>query len=170
MGKYKNYIIALAIVGLILISSKVSAAKIIANFENIRLKAYKDSAGIWTIGYGSTYNPETGTRIKEGDVITKETALRWLNLVTASTQNSVKNLVKRPINDRQLAALTSLAYNIGVGAFSRSTLLRKLNAGANDQEVAAHFADFNKVTTPKGKVVSRGLIRRRKEEAELYLS
>jgi lysozyme len=166
MGQYKNYIIALAIVGLILITSKVSAAKIIAKFEGLRLRAYKDSGGLWTIGYGNTINPETGLPIKQGDVITKAKALEWLKITTANVQGRVKALLKRPVTENQLAALTSLAYNIGLGAFGRSTLLRKLNAGENSSNVAAEFLRWNKV---QGKEVP-GLTNRRKLEAELYLS
>ena len=162
----KNYIIALAIVGLILISSKVSAAKIIAKFEGLRLRAYKDSGGIWTIGYGTTINPETGLPIKQGDVITKAKALEWLKIQTASVATRVKALLKRPVTDNQLTALTSLAYNIGLGAFGRSTLLRKLNAGEQPNAVASEFLRWNKVA---GKEVP-GLTNRRKLEAELFLS
>jgi lysozyme len=166
MKGYRNYIIALAILGLILISSKVDAAKIIADFEGLRLRAYKDSGGIWTIGYGTTINPDTGLPIKQGDSITKETALRWLKIQTASVASRVKALIKRPVTDNQLAALTSLAYNIGLGAFGRSTLLRKLNAGENSQAIAAEFLKWNKVA---GQVVP-GLTNRRKLESELFLS
>jgi lysozyme len=166
MGQYKNYIIALAIVGLILITSKVSAAKIIAKFEGLRLRAYKDSGGLWTIGYGNTINPETGLPIKQGDVITKAKALEWLKITTANVQGRVKALLKRPVTENQLAALTSLAYNIGLGAFGRSTLLRKLNAGENSSNVAAEFLRWNKVA---GKEIP-GLTNRRKLEAELFLS
>ena len=147
-------------------SSKVDAAKIIADFEGLRLRAYKDSGGIWTIGYGTTINPDTGLPIKQGDSITKETALRWLKIETASVASRVKALIKRPVTDNQLAALTSLAYNIGLGAFGRSTLLRKLNAGENSSAIAAEFLRWNKVA---GKEIP-GLTNRRKLEAELFLS
>jgi lysozyme len=166
MTKTRNYIIALAILGLILIGSKVNAAKIIADFEGLKLKAYQDSAGIWTIGYGNTRNPYTGLPIKKGDTITKKEALDWLNFTTAGVQTQVKKFIKVPVNDRQLAALTSLAYNIGNGAFSRSTLLRLLNSGADKETVAAQFIRWNKV---KGIVVP-GLTRRRKLEADLFLT
>ena len=166
MRKAKNYIITLAIVGLLLISRKVSATKIIAQFEGLRLKSYPDSGGIYTIGYGTTINPETGLPIKKGDVITKEKALAWLRLNTAALETQIKKLVKVPINANQLTALTSLAYNIGMGAFSRSTLLRLLNNETEKNLVAAQFIRWNKV---KGKEVP-GLTNRRKLEAELFLS
>ena len=172
MRKAKNYIITLAIVGLLLISRKVSATKIIAQFEGLRLKSYPDSGGIYTIGYGTTINPETGLPIKKGDVITKEKALAWLRINTAALETQIKKLVKVPINANQLTALTSLAYNIGMGAFAGtknrppSTLLRLLNSGADKNLVAAQFIRWNKV---KGQVVD-GLTKRRKLEAELFLS
>lgn len=162
----KVYIIGLTFLALILFAGKVSAAKIIAKFEGLRLRAYKDSGGLWTIGYGNTINPETGLPIKQGDVITKAKALEWLKITTASTEGRVKALLKRPVTENQLAALTSLAYNIGLGAFGRSTLLRKLNAGENSSNVAAEFLRWNKVA---GKEIP-GLTNRRKLEAELFLS
>jgi lysozyme len=166
MQKAKNYIITLAIVGLLLISRKVSATKIIAQFEGLRLRAYQDTGNIWTIGYGTTINPETGLPIKKGDVITKEKALSWLRINTAALETQIKKLVKAPINANQLTALTSLAYNIGIGAFTRSTLLRMLNSASDKNLVAAQFIRWNKV---KGKEVP-GLTNRRKLEAELFLS
>lgn len=166
MKKRKNYIIGLAILGLVLLTSKVDAKALIAKFEGLRLKAYKDSGGVYTIGYGSTVNPVTGQPIKAGDTITKDTALQWLKIQTASVLTDVKKKLKVPQTDKQIAALTSLAYNIGMGAFSRSTLLRLVNAKANKNEIAAQFIRWNKVN---GKEVP-GLTRRRQEEADLYLS
>ena len=162
----RNYIIALAIVGLIILTSKVSAASVISKFEGLELKAYQDSAGIWTIGYGNTRNPYTGLPIKQGDKITKKEALDWLRITVAGVEGDVKRLVKVPINTNQQLALASLVFNIGAGAFARSTLLRLLNSGAEKSAVAAQFLRWNKV---KGKEV-KGLTRRRKAESELFLS
>ncbi|NDA63923.1 MAG: lysozyme [Chitinophagia bacterium] len=162
----KNYIIALAILGLILITSNVSAAALIAKFEGLELEAYKDSAGIWTIGYGNTRNPYTGLPIKKGDKITKKEALDWLRITTTAVEADVKRLVKVPINTNQRLALASLVFNIGAGAFARSTLLRLLNSGAEKSAIAAQFLRWNKVN---GKEV-KGLTNRRKAEAELFLS
>ena len=166
MKRARTYIVALAVLALVLLAGKVSAAKIIATFEGLRLKAYKDSGGLWTIGYGTTINPVTGLSIKEGDTITKEQALQWLRIQTARVEADVKKKIKVPVNLNQLAALTSLAYNIGLGSFGRSTLLRLLNSGADKEKIASEFLRWNKV---KGVVVP-GLTNRRKLEAELYLS
>jgi len=161
----KKYIVIGAIILLLLISKKVSAAKLIAQFEGLRLKAYRDTGGIWTIGYGSTKDPYTGVSVKEGDAISKETALDWLNKDIKQRQVAIRKLVKVPVTANQLAALTSLAYNIGLGAFQRSTLLRLLNQKAPIQQVADQFLRWNKVNNQEVK----GLTNRRILERELFL-
>lgn len=162
----KNAIVVAAIVLLLLISNRVSAEKIIAQFEGLRLNAYKDTAGVWTIGYGTTKNPDTGDKIKQGDAITKAKALDWLKKDTAAFKAGVQKLVKVPVNDNQLAALTSLAYNIGLTAFSRSTLLRYLNSNVAKEQVAAQFLRWNR----SGGQIVRGLTIRRKLESDLFLT
>lgn len=162
----RQAIVIAAIVLLLLISNKVSAEKIIAQFEGLRLKAYQDTAGVWTIGYGTTKNPDTGQKIKEGDTITKAKALDWLKKDTAAFKSGVEKLVKVPVNDNQLAALTSLAYNIGLTAFSRSTLLRYLNSNVAKEQVAAQFLRWNR----SGGQIVRGLTIRRKLESDLFLT
>lgn len=162
----RQAIVVAAIVLLLLISNKVSAEKIIAQFEGLRLKAYKDTAGVWTIGYGTTKNPDTGQKIKEGDTITKAKALDWLKKDTAAFKAGVEKLVKVPVNDNQLAALTSLAYNIGLTAFGRSTLLRYLNSNVAKEQVAAQFLRWNR----SGGQIVRGLTIRRKLESDLFLT
>lgn len=162
----KKLIIIGAIILLLLISKKVSAEKIIAKFEGLRLKAYQDTGGIWTIGYGSTKDPFTGVAVKQGDVISKDTALTWLKKDIEQRQIAIRKLVKVPITANQLAALTSLAYNIGLGAFQRSTLLRLLNQKAPVNQVADQFLKWDKV---QGKPV-KGLTIRRTLEKDLFLS
>jgi len=166
MTPTKKYIIIGAIVLLLLISKKVSALKLIADFEGLRLKAYQDTGGIWTIGYGSTKNPFTGQSVKQGDIITKETALSWLKKDIEQRQLAISKLIKVPVNNNQLAALTSLAYNIGLGAFQLSTLLRLLNQKADKVAIADQFLRWNKV---KG-VEIKGLTNRRILERELFLT
>lgn len=146
-------------------STKSTAAAIIAVFEGKKLKAYQDQAGIWTIGFGSTYNIDENRPVREGDTITEATALRWLKTITANLQAEIKALVKVPVTQDQLDSLTSLAYNIGRTAFAKSTLLKMLNTGKPKLEVADQFLRWNKV---KG-VVNQGLINRRGKERELFL-
>ena len=162
----RTYIVALAVLALVLIGSKVSATKLIAEFEGFRDKAYLDSANIWTIGYGSTRNPATGLPVKKGDTITRAKALEWLKIQTSASQGDVDRLVKVRLSDNQRTALTSFVYNIGPTRFAKSTLLRKLNAGAPKEEVAKEFLRW---IYAGGKVV-KGLQTRRKMEQQLFLS
>jgi len=144
----------------------VSAEKLIAKFEGLRLRSYLDSAGIWTIGYGSTKDPYTGVSVKQGQTISKATALDWLQKDIAQRQVAIRKLVKVPITSNQMAAITSLAYNIGLGAFQKSTLLRLLNQKAPITEIADQFLRWNKVN---GKEL-KGLTNRRILERELFLT
>jgi lysozyme len=141
------------------------ALNTIQQFEGLKLKAYKDSVGIWTIGFGNIFNLDTGNPIKEGDEITQETAERWLKIEVDNLQAKMKKVITVPLTDNQLTAITSLAYNIGFGAFKRSTLLRLLNAGASKEEVAKQFLRWNKAG---GKEV-KGLTNRRQAESNLFL-
>lgn len=166
MTPTKKYYIIAAIVLLLLISKKVSAEKLIAKFEGLKLNAYPDTGGIWTIGYGNTFNPFTGVKVKEGDKISKATAIDWLKKDIEKRQIAISKLIKVPISSNKLAAITSLAYNIGLAAFQRSTLLRLLNEKAPVEQIADQFLKWNKV---KG-VEVRGLTNRRKLERELFLS
>jgi len=166
MTSTNKYLIIGAIILLLLIAKKVSAEKLIAKFEGLRLRAYQDSGGKWTIGYGSTKDPYTGISVKEGQTITKATALDWLQKDIAQRQVAIRKLVKVPITSNQLAAITSLAYNIGLGAFQRSTLLELLNQKAPVQQVADQFLRWNKVN----KVENKGLTNRRILERQLFLS
>lgn len=166
MSNKKKIYIGLAILFILLFGKKVSAEKLIAKFEGLKLTAYPDTGGIWTIGYGSTKDPFTGKRVKEGDKISKETALEWLKKDIEQRKFAIRKLIKVPISENKLAAITSLAYNIGLGALQRSTLLRLLNEKAPVQEIADQFLVWNKVN---GKEI-KGLTNRRKLERELFLS
>ncbi|MBD1394619.1 lysozyme [Mucilaginibacter sp. ZB1P21] len=143
---------------------------VIKNFEGLRLKAYQDTAGIWTIGYGST-RYRYGKTIRRGDYLANEAqALALLTDTLTGYMNAVENLVKVPLNQNQFDALVSFAYNVGTGALKKSTLLRKLNAA--DYEGAAYqFLLWDKITEPSTgkKMISKTLSARRKQERELFL-
>jgi lysozyme len=141
------------------------ALNTIQQFEGLKLKAYKDSVGIWTIGFGNIFNLDTGNPIKEGDEISLETAERWLKIEVDNLQAKMRKVITVPLNDNQWTALTSLTYNIGFGAFKRSTLLRLLNAGASKDEVAKQILRWNKAG---GKEV-KGLTNRRQAESNLFI-
>ena len=134
------------------------AKRLIKNYEGCRLKAYKCPAGIWTIGYGRT------TNVRQGDVCTQEQADKWFDEEYLGFENRVKALIKVPVNENQLGALTSFAYNCGTGALKTSTLLRKLNE-KNYLGAADEFLKWNKA----GSKVLEGLSKRRHAERELFL-
>jgi lysozyme len=160
-------IIITAIILLLLVvkPQKSQAEPLIKQFEGLRLDAYKDSGGVWTIGWGSIYNLDLNRPVQAGDRIDDATALRWLRTEISEKYNYVKKAIKVPVNQNQLDSLTSFAYNVGVGAFKSSTLLKKLNEGKPEIEVADEFPKWNKI---KG-VISAGLTRRRKLERDLFL-
>jgi len=164
--KAKQYIFIGALALLLLITTRVKAETIIKEFEGEELDAYLDPAGIPTIGYGTTRNPETGKKIKIGDKIGKATALKWLRIDTAKIRESVKKRIKVPINARQLDALTSFVYNVGPTAFADSTMLKLIN-NKTDKNIVAN--EFDRWVYAKGKKLP-GLVRRRKLEKELFLS
>jgi len=166
----KKILIVSAFTILLLMATTNSAEALIKKFEGKKLKAYQDSAGIWTIGYGSTINLDTKKPIKKGDVIDDATALRWLNDEIRQKKDALIRLIKVPVNGNQMSAMVSLAYNIGTGAFGRSTLLKKLNAGLKKENVAPEFLRWNKVRKDGILVEEKGLTNRRKLEMDLFLS
>jgi len=137
--------------------------ELIKEFEGCKLEAYLCPAKVWTIGYGSTFY-EDGSKVAQGDNITQERAERLLRNMVEEFEAKVKRLITSAVNDNQLGALTSFAFNLGVGAFKGSTLRSKVNANPNDSSIAAEFAKWNKAG---GKVLA-GLTRRRTAEASLY--
>lgn len=137
---------------------------LIKEFEGCRLKAYQDSVGVWTLGYGWT-QPVDGRKIGPGMVIDQATAERLLKCGLVQYEQGVNQLVKVIITQGQLDALVSFAYNLGLRSLSTSTLLRKLNAG--DKQGAAD--EFGKWVSA-GSVRLNGLVKRRAAERELFLS
>jgi lysozyme len=178
MTSQTKKILVVSAVVLILLSTSMAvgakAEELIKRFEaddiNKYLRAYLDPVGIPTVGYGSTYNYDAKRKVRLGDSITQEKAVEWLRKETKSIVPKIKALVKVPINQNQLDSLTSFVYNVGIGAFQSSTLLRLLNSGAPKEEVAAQFDRWNKGTVNGQKVVLPGLTRRRKEEKALFLA
>lgn len=138
--------------------------ELIKRFEGLELKAYQDSVGIWTIGYGWT-QPVDGKKIGPDMVIDQATANRLLKCGVVQYEQGVNQLVKVKITQGQFDALVSFAYNLGLRSLSTSTLLQKLNAG--DKQVAAN--EFGKWVNAGG-VKLNGLVKRRVAERELFLS
>lgn len=135
-------------------------------FEGLKLEAYLCPAKVWTIGYGNTYY-EDGTKVKQGDKITKERAEQlFTNITEEKFCKPLRTLIKSKVNDNQFSALVCFAYNLGTGAISKSTLLKKVNVNPNDITISAEFMKWNKAG---GKVLN-GLTRRREAESKLYFT
>lgn len=137
-----------------------AGVRLIAQHEGVRLRAYQDSGGIWTIGYGHTATARPGMKI------TMQRAVELLQQDLARFEACVEDAVTRPLEQAQFNALVSLAYNRGCAGFRRSSVVELVNAGAFD---AAATAWLTTATTVNGKSL-RGLVKRRKNEAAMFAS
>ena len=139
--------------------------ELVKQFEGLRLDAYTDSVGVWTIGYG-----HTGPDVKPGMKIGQETADKLLDDDLDWAEAAVRKAVKVPLNEGRYAALVSFVFNVGAANFQKSTLLRKLNSG--DYIGAANeFSRWNKGrdrATGELRVI-KGLTRRREMERAIFM-
>lgn len=131
----------------------------IKRHEALRLHAYKDAVGVWTIGYGHTLTAKAGMVISEAEA---EKLLKQ-DLKTAEDEIN-KHL--SPLKQHQFDSLASLVFNIGIGAFRKSTLLKRLKMDVNHPDIANQF---NRWVYGGGRIL-KGLVKRRKEEANLYIT
>lgn len=141
-----------------------SGIELIKRFEGLRLKAYQDSVGVWTIGYGWA-QPVDGKKVGPGMQIDQATADRLLKCGVVQYEQGVNQLVKVKITQGQFDALVSFAYNLGLRSLSTSTLLQRLNDG--DKQGAAD--QFGRWVNAGGKRLD-GLVERRAAEREMFLS
>jgi len=128
------------------------------SFEGVRLTAYQDQVGVWTIGYG-----HTGPDVHAGLTITQDQANDLLMGDVSHAVSAVNRLVTVPLTQNQFDALVDFVFNVGIGNFASSTLLRELNA-SNFTDAAAQFERWSHA----GGVVVAGLLRRRQAEARLF--
>ena len=132
---------------------------LLTHFEGLRLEAYQDSVGVWTIGYGHT------TGVKEGDVCTQEEAEKLLRGDIFKFEEYVQDSVKVDLDQSQFDALVAWTFNLGPGNLRSSTMLKKLNNGEYES-VPFEMRRWNKAG---GKTLD-GLIRRRQAESLLFES
>lgn len=131
----------------------------IKRWEGFRSRAYLCPANVLTIGYGHTRS------VVPNQTITEHQGVQLLKQDLQRFEQAVNNLVTVPIKAQQFDALVSFAFNCGVDAFARSTLLRRLNEG-NYKAAASEFHKW----VYAGKKVLPGLVRRRREESVMFLS
>ena len=133
--------------------------KFIQDFEGLKLNAYRDIVGVWTVGFG-----HTGVDVTPNLSITKDRANDLFMQDVCNFVNGVNSMVKS-CTQGEFDAMVSFAYNLGLKSLKTSTLLRKLNDG--DIDGAAN--EFTKWNRAGGKEVA-GLTRRRLDERSLFLS
>lgn len=136
---------------------------LVKGFEGVRLSAYQDSGGVWTIGYGLTRYPD-GRPVQQGDTITQSQADSYFLQTLQQFAQQVEDNINVTLRPNQFAALVSLAYNIGINAFKNSTILDLVNENPNNPDIRAQFMRWVYVN---GNVI-QGLINRRTAEANLY--
>ena len=146
----------------------IEGLELIKKYEGCSLKAYKCSAGIWTIGYGNT-TYLNGEKVKEGDVISQDEANKLFKDTIDNFEYQVKMILgdtlKTILPESAISALVSLAYNIGVSAFAKSTLLKVIKQNKNNlRDIEFQWLRWNKA----GGVILNGLTKRREEEFAIY--
>lgn len=139
--------------------TSITGKNLIMYYEGLRLKAYQDTGGVWTIGYG-----HTGPEVKKGLVITREQAEEYLATDLHEAELAVQRCVHWGMSQHQFDALVSFVYNLGVKQFENSTLLKKLNA----KDILGASKEFGRWVYDDGKV-QPGLIERREAERKLFL-
>ncbi len=130
------------------------------SFEGLRLTAYQDQVGVWTIGYG-----HTGPEVHGGMLLTEDQAEILLHSDIAAAVACVNRAVTAPITQCQFDALVDFVFNLGCGRLLGSTLLRHINSGECDL-AAPQFLLWDHA----GGVVVQGLLTRRQAEMALFQS
>lgn len=144
----------------------IEGLEFIKKHEGLRLKPYLCSAGKPTIGYGCT-SYENGRKVQLNDPeITIEQAENLLKIKVAYFSKEVAKSIKKGIvlTQNQFDALVSFAFNLGVSRLRKSTLLKRVNENPNDPRISK---EFNKWIKANNKI-ENGLVKRRKQESELY--
>ena len=133
---------------------------LIKEYEGLRLHAYQDAVGIWTVGYG-----HTGQDVTPAQAIDEPEADRLLREDVADAEKCISEHAHGPLTQGQFDALCSFVFNLGCKAFAGSTLLQLINAGDMDA-AAPQFLRWNKAG---GRVLS-GLTRRREAERDRFVA
>jgi lysozyme len=146
-------------------STSAQGLAIIKKHEGLRLSSYLCPAGVPTIGYGNTRYPD-GRKVIIGEKLSSEKEATQLLLASLESFEAAVNRHLPNLNQCQFDALVSFTYNVGTGAFIKSTLLKKAKVNAADPSIVD---EFQKWVRGGGKVLP-GLVSRRREEANLYFS
>jgi lysozyme len=146
-----------------MIASK-NCINLIKMFEWYKSKSYLCPASVVTIGWGSTMYTD-GRKIKLGDTINEQQAEELLMWELKNKSTALHGLT---LNQNQFDSLVSFVYNLGVGAFAKSTLRKKILINPSDAAIKAEFLKWNKARVGGELIELKGLTRRREAEAEMY--
>jgi len=129
--------------------------------EGLRLKPYLDTRGVPTIAMGNTFYLGGIKVTMQDKPLTMREAVKLGRIISDTFAKDVFALLKKEVTQNQFNALVSLAYNIGVPAFTKSTVLRRVNINPNDPTIKSAFMMWTK---------NKELIGRRKSEVAQYFS
>jgi lysozyme len=127
--------------------------------EGLKLKPYLDTQGIPTIAMGNTYYLDGKKVTMQDKPLTIREAYKLGRVTSDNFAKQVNALLTKEVTQNQFNALVSLAYNIGINAFKKSTVLKRVNANPNDPTIKNAFMMWTK---------NKELIGRRKSEVEQY--
>jgi lysozyme len=133
--------------------------ELLKSFEGCKLTAYRDQAGVLTIGYGCTRD------VVPGMTITQEEAEERLQQDLLDFEEGVSKLLTIEVSNNQFSALVCFAYNLGLGALKKSHLLSFLNQGMI-KKASTQFVKWDLVNG----MPDKGILRRREAERDLFLS
>ena len=135
--------------------------KALKEHEGFKAEAYRDTGGVWTIGYGTI--KVDSRAIEAGQTCTREQAEQWLYKDLTWAQTAVNQLVRVQLQQYQYDSLVDFVYNIGENAFSKSTLLHKLNSS----DFIGAAKEFDRWVFDNKRIIP-GLVTRRRMEREMF--
>lgn len=145
-------------------------SKLIRHYEGCKLKAYKDPAGIPTIGYGNTFY-EDGKPVKMGDEITQQRADELFALITPRFEQTVRNKINRQMLQHEFDAAVSFCYNAGTSYKTAGGTWKDYDIWKHIQNRYAGIEGYwQGLAITAGGVKLNGLVKRRKSEAHLYIT
>ena len=143
---------------------KLAAIK--EHFEGYKNIAYKDSGGVWTVGFGSTFNHTEKRKVQDGDIVHKEQAIKWMAIDVDNILKQLNQYIHTQLNPDQSAAIVDYTYNRGIGNLLKTQLDELINGNPFDPLIPEEI----KKTGLKDRAGNLlwGLGRRRLAEAYLY--
>jgi lysozyme len=138
------------------------------HFEGFRHNAYRDSGGVWTIGFGNTFNFSKNRKVRAGDYITEIEGLEFMKRQAANVVREVDHYINRPLTPDQATAIVDYVYNRGIGNFLRTQLDELINRNPNDPAIRKEILGTG-LRDRAGNLLW-GLGRRRRAQAHLYFT